>query len=106
MLCGFAWNLPVLVFARIMQGLFGGGLLAKAQAILCESFPPSEQAMAQALVGVGVIVGPILGPTLGGYLTDTMGWRWIFFINLPMGILAIAASYFFLPEIPSYWAVE
>lgn len=100
-LCGFAVNLPMLVLARILQGLFGGGLLAKAQTILFETFPPAEQGLAQAVFGVGVIAGPAIGPTLGGYLTDTLGWRWIFFINLPIGIIAVAMAIAFLqPDLP------
>jgi DHA2 family multidrug resistance protein len=95
-LCGLSINLPMLVVARILQGLCGGGLLAKAQAILFETFPPAEQGMAQSVFGVGVISGPAIGPTLGGYLTDTLGWRWIFFINLPVGIVAAIMAIVFL----------
>ncbi|HEY9732218.1 MAG TPA: DHA2 family efflux MFS transporter permease subunit [Drouetiella sp.] len=96
--CGFATNLPMLVAGRILQGLCGGGLIAKAQSILFETFPKEEQGMAQALFGIGVIVGPVIGPTLGGFLTDTLGWRWIFFINIPFGILAITMAAIFLPN--------
>lgn len=98
MLCGFAGNLQVLILARILQGLCGGGLLAKAQAILFETFPPEQQGLAQAVFGVGVISGPAIGPTLGGFLTDSLGWRWIFFINLPFGILAVVMAFLFLPK--------
>lgn len=97
-LCGVAANLPMLVISRVLQGLAGGGLLAKAQAVLFETFPPKEQPAAQAVFGVGVIAGPAVGPVLGGYLTDTIGWRWIFFINLPVGILAVFLSILFLPR--------
>ncbi len=96
--CGFATSLPMLVTGRILQGLCGGGLIAKAQSILFETFPREEQGMAQALFGIGVIVGPVIGPTLGGYLTDTLGWRWIFFINIPFGILATTMAALFLPN--------
>ncbi len=97
-LCGLAINLPMLIFSRILQGLCGGGLLAKAQAILFETFPPQEQGIAQSVFGVGVIAGPAIGPTLGGFLTDGLGWRWIFFVNIPFGILAVAMAVMFLPK--------
>jgi DHA2 family multidrug resistance protein len=73
-------------------------LLAKGQSIIFETFPPSEQGIAQAIFGVSVIAGPAIGPTLGGYLTDELGWRWIFFVNLPFGILAIVMAWLFLPN--------
>ncbi|WP_228013188.1 MFS transporter [Nostoc edaphicum] len=97
-LCGLAFNLSMLVFSRILQGLCGGGLLAKAQAILFETFPPAEQGLAQAVFGVGVIAGPAIGPTLGGFLVDGLGWRWIFFVNIPFGIVAVAMSFMFCPK--------
>jgi DHA2 family multidrug resistance protein len=95
-LCGLAPNLPLLVMARILQGLLGGGLLPKAQAILFQSVPPALQATTQAVFGMVVLVGPALGPTLGGLLTDTLGWRWIFFINLPFGLITVLMALFFL----------
>ncbi len=88
-LCGLAPTLPLLVLGRILQGLLGGGLLPKAQAIMFQTVPASMQGTAQAVFGVVVLSGPALGPTLGGWLTDTLGWRWIFFINVPFGLLAV-----------------
>jgi DHA2 family multidrug resistance protein len=98
LLCGLATNLPMLIVARVLQGLTGGGLLAKAQSILFETFPKEEQAMAQGFFGAIVIAGPALGPTLGGYLVTNVDWRWIFFINLPLGALAIVLAVVFLPD--------
>ena len=95
-MCGLSFNLPMLIISRILQGLCGGGLLAKAQAILFETFPPHEQGLAQSVFGVGVIAGPAIGPTLGGYLTDGLGWRWIFFVNIPFGVLAVVMAWIFL----------
>jgi DHA2 family multidrug resistance protein len=97
-LCGIATNLPLLIFARVLQGLGGGGLLAKAQAILFETFPREEQAMAQGFFGVIVIAGPAIGPTLGGYLVTNINWRWIFFVNVPVGIAAVLLCMAFLPD--------
>ncbi len=88
-LCGFSQSLGMLIFARVIQGITGGGLLAKAQSLVFEAFPREERPMAQALFGLGVIAGPAFGPLLGGWLTDNLGWRWIFFINIPLGLLAV-----------------
>lgn len=96
-LCGLAPNLGFLIAARVLQGIAGGGLLAKAQSVVFESFAPHERGAAQAIFGLGVIAGPALGPVLGGWLTDHMGWRWIFFINIPFGILAVGMCTTFFP---------
>ena len=96
--CGMATDLTTLVLGRVAQGLFGGGLLAKAQAFLFEGFPPEKQGLVQAVFGICVIVGPVLGPTLGGWLTDNYNWRWIFFVNIPVGILATLLCQAFIPK--------
>jgi DHA2 family multidrug resistance protein len=96
-LCGVATSLPMLIGSRILQGLMGGGLLAKAQAFLFESFPREEQGMAQAVFGVCVIAGPAVGPTLGGWLVTNYSWQWIFWVNLPIGIAATLMCIAFLP---------
>jgi len=87
-LCGASGSLSELVFWRIVQGLGGGALMTVSQAVLFESFPRREAGMAMALFGLGVMVGPTIGPTLGGWLTDNYGWPWIFYVNLPVGVLA------------------
>ncbi|HUL35872.1 MAG TPA: DHA2 family efflux MFS transporter permease subunit [Candidatus Eisenbacteria bacterium] len=89
LLCGLAPSLPLLVFFRVLQGAGGGGLQPVSQAILVESFPREKQGMAMAIYGMGVVVAPIIGPTLGGWITDSYSWRWIFFINIPVGILSL-----------------
>jgi DHA2 family multidrug resistance protein len=88
-LCGVATSLPMLVFFRVLQGAGGGGLQPVSQAILVESFPRAKQGMAMAVYGMGVVVAPIIGPTLGGWLTDNYSWRWIFLINIPVGLLSL-----------------
>jgi len=90
LLCGAATSLTQLIVFRIVQGIGGGGLQPMSQAILLETFPPRERGLAMGVYGMGVVVGPILGPLLGGWLTDTASWRWIFYINLPMGLIALA----------------
>src|SRR3954463_5176130 len=87
-LCGMAPNLSFLIIARILQGIGGGALVPVSQALLLESFPPEKRGVAMATFGMGVVVAPILGPTLGGWITDNYSWRWIFYINLPVGIFA------------------
>jgi len=86
--CGAARSLDALVAWRVVQGLGGGALLSTAQATLFEAFPPAEVGIGQAMFGVGVMVGPTIGPTLGGYIVDSYSWPWIFYINVPLGILA------------------
>ncbi|RKH19239.1 DHA2 family efflux MFS transporter permease subunit [Corallococcus sp. CA047B] len=86
-LCGFAWNLPTLVLFRFLQGLGAGALQPTEQAILRQTFPPKEQGTAMAVFAMAVMVGPAIGPTLGGYIVDNFHWSWIFFINVPVGIL-------------------
>ncbi|MBX6365037.1 MAG: DHA2 family efflux MFS transporter permease subunit [Gemmatimonadetes bacterium] len=100
--CGNAHSLEALVFWRILQGLGGGALLSTSQAVLYEVFPKEEYTTAMAIFGMGVMVGPTLGPTLGGYITDAASWRWIFYINLPFGILALLLSLTYVRD--SRWA--
>jgi DHA2 family multidrug resistance protein len=89
-LCGMAPNLESLIAFRVLQGLGGGGMAPVEQSMLADTFPPEKRAQAFALYGVAVIVAPTLGPTLGGYITDTWSWNWIFFINVPIGAIALA----------------
>jgi DHA2 family multidrug resistance protein len=89
LLCGFALSLPMLIVFRVLQGATGGGLQPLSQAVLLEEFPGKEQGKAMAFWSLGIIAAPILGPTLGGWITDSWTWRWVFFINLPVGILSM-----------------
>ena len=101
LLCGTATSLGALIVARILQGVGGGALQPISQAILLESFPLAKRGMAMAAFGVGVVCAPILGPTLGGWITDNFSWRWIFYINIPIGVLAVLMIQQFIQD-PHY----
>ena len=88
-LCGMAPSLPMLVLFRVIQGAGGGGMQPASQAILVDSFPRNKQGMAMAIYGMGVVVAPTVGPTLGGWITDNCSWRWIFFLNVPIGVISV-----------------
>ncbi len=92
MLCGLAPSLPLLIFARILQGIGGGGLAPSEQAILADTFSIEKRGQAFALYGMAVVVAPAIGPTLGGWITDNYNWHWIFFINLPIGLISLWLS--------------
>jgi EmrB/QacA subfamily drug resistance transporter len=96
-LCGLAQNEAMLNFFRVLQGLGGGALFPLAQAIAFGAFPPKERAAAGAIVAIPVLLAPVFGPTIGGWLVDNLGWEWIFFVSLPVGIAALAAAWFILP---------
>ncbi len=98
--CGLALSMPMLVVARVLQGIGGGAMQPLSQAILLESFPPTQRGTATALFGLGVVVAPIIGPTLGGWLTDAHSWRWTFYINVPVGMLAAALMLLMIEDPP------
>ncbi len=98
--CGIAPSLGFLIVARIIQGLGGGAMQPISQAVLLESFPPHKRGSAMALFGLGVVVAPIIGPTLGGWITDSYSWRWIFYMNLPVGIISVLMIQAFLEDPP------
>ncbi|MFZ0274240.1 MAG: DHA2 family efflux MFS transporter permease subunit [Acidobacteriaceae bacterium] len=100
LLCGIAPTLPFLLFARVIQGIGGGGLQPMAQAILADTFPPSKRGLAFSVYGMTAIVAPAIGPTVGGWITDSYTWRWIFLMNLPVGILAIFLVLTFVEDPP------
>lgn len=100
MLCGMATSINELVIYRVLQGMLGAALVPISQAILLDSYPPEKHGQAMSIWGVGIMIGPILGPTLGGYITEWLDWRWVFFINLPIGILTLIGLLMFVDETP------
>src|SRR5687768_10686545 len=97
-LCGMAASLEQMVIFRLLQGVFGAPLVPLSQAILLDIYPRERHGSAMAMWGVGVMLGPILGPTIGGWITEYYNWRWVFYINLPIGLLTAAGLAVFLPE--------
>lgn len=113
LMCGLSTNLWMLVFWRFVQGLGGGGLLSTAQTIIIGAFPPSKISTANAIFGMGIIMGPTFGPTIGGFITDNFSWHWVFFVNIPIGILATILSWTYVsnrvgavkPRKIDYWGI-
>ena len=104
-LCGIATSLTQLIFFRVLQGLAGGGLQPSSQAVLLDAFPVEKQGMAMTLFGFAALIAPVVGPTLGGWMTDIYSWRWVFFINVPIGLLALAGCYILLRD-PEYLTAQ
>lgn len=98
LMCGLSTNLWILVLWRFIQGLGGGGLLSTAQSIIMDAFPPEKRMTGLTIFGLGVILGPSFGPVLGGYITDNFSWHWIFFLNIPIGVMAAILSWKFVPN--------
>jgi DHA2 family multidrug resistance protein len=88
-MCGMATSLGMLIFSRVLQGLAGGGLQPSSQGVLLDAFPKEKQGAAQTVFGIAALLAPVVGPTLGGYITDNYGWRWVFYINVPVGLFAL-----------------
>src|SRR5438132_415850 len=99
-LCGLAPSLSFLIFFRVVQGACGGALQPISQAVLLESFPPEDRGKAMAFWGLGIVVAPMLGPVLGGWLTDSYSWRWVFYINVPVGVLSVIMTQLFIFDPP------
>src|SRR5438552_2435718 len=113
-LCGLAQSLPMLIFFRVVQGATGGALQPLSQAVMLEAFPPRDRGKAMAFWGLGIVVAPMLGPVVGGYLTDNFTWRWVFYINLPVGLAAVIMTRLFIFDPPyirrqssgiDYWGI-
>jgi DHA2 family multidrug resistance protein len=102
MLCGVAQNIDQMVAFRLLQGVFGAALVPISQAVMLDAYPPSRRGSAMAIWGMGVMLGPIMGPTLGGWLTEYYSWRWVFFVNLPFGILTVLGLSAFMRESPTH----
>jgi DHA2 family multidrug resistance protein len=100
-LCGMATSLPQLILFRVLQGLAGGGLQPSSQGVLLDAFPAERQGMAMTLFGLAALIAPVVGPTLGGWITDSYSWRWVFLLNVPVGILAFGACFIMLRD-PDY----
>jgi DHA2 family multidrug resistance protein len=105
-LCGFAPSLGWLIFFRVLQGVGGGGLGPSEQSILADTFPPAKRGMAMAVYGMAVVLAPAIGPTLGGFITDHYTWRWVFFINVPVGLLSLALSSRLVTDPPHIQAMK
>src|ERR1041385_6364786 len=99
-MCGLAPKLPFLILFRIIQGATGGGLQPLSQAIMLEAFPPEQRCKAMAFWGLGIVVAPMLGPVLGGWITDNYSWRWIFYINIPVGLASVIMTRLFIFDPP------
>src|SRR5256885_185222 len=113
-LCGLATTLPMLIFFRVVQGATGGALQPLSQAVMLEAFPPKDRGKAMAFWGLGIVVAPMLGPVIGGYLTDNFSWRWVFYINLPVGLASVIMTRLFIFDPPyirrdnrgvDYWGI-
>src|SRR5689334_6804986 len=113
-LCGLAPSLPMLILFRIVQGATGGALQPLSQAVMLEAFPPKDRGKAMAFWGLGIVVAPMLGPVLGGWLTDNYSWRWVFYINLPVGLASVIMTRLFIFDPPyirrsnrgiDYWGI-